>query len=170
MRHEVENQCREKYEFDKKQSSILRDISKIAKKVRETQYNSLFTYDYIEQNSADWQAHLQRISDYLILGKNIWWKMTEFGIEFFDVDNAPKKIELKPKVHHFRSSNMKTAANELEKNRSSIVDQNICILIHKIMIGNEQEKMYTKFVCGKIEIENFAPLDILSTDNYWKMI
>ena len=33
------------------------------------------------------------------------------------------------------------------------------------MVGNEQEKMYTKFVCGKIEIENFAPLDILSTDN-----
>ena len=72
VRQEVENQCWEKYEFDKKQSSILRDISKIGKKVRETQYNSLFTYDYIEQNSADWQAHLQRISDYLILGKNIW--------------------------------------------------------------------------------------------------
>ena len=45
---------------------------------------------------------------------------------------------------------MKTVANELEKNWLSIVDQNICILIHKIMIGNEQEKVYTKFVSATI--------------------
>ena len=38
-----------------KKGSILRDIkeSKIGKKVEETQYNSLFTYDYIEKNGAD---------------------------------------------------------------------------------------------------------------------
>ena len=100
VRQGVENQRKEKYEFGEKKGSILRDISKIGKKVEETQYNSLFTYDYIERNSGDWQTHLQRISDFLIFGKNVWWKKTEFGIEDFDVDNDPEKIELKPRVHH----------------------------------------------------------------------
>ena len=34
----------------------------------------------LKQNSANWQANLQTISDYLILGKNIWWKKTLFDI------------------------------------------------------------------------------------------
>ena len=102
VRQEIESQCRERYDFDQKKDSTLRDINETGKKVKETRYNSLFTYDYIQNNSADWQAHLQRISDFLIFGENIWWKKTEFGIGFFDVDNEPEKIELKPKVDHFR--------------------------------------------------------------------
>ena len=47
VRQEIENQCKEKYEFGEKKGSILRDISKIGKKLEETQYNSLFKYDYI---------------------------------------------------------------------------------------------------------------------------
>ena len=77
------------------------------------------------------------ISDFLIFSKNVWWKKTEFGIEFFDVDSEPEKIELKPRVHHFRSSNMKSVVNELEKHWLHIVDHNICIPSHQIMIGNE---------------------------------
>ena len=72
VRQEIESQCREKYDFDQKKDSTLRDINETGKKVNETQYNSLFTYDYIQNNSADWQAHLQRISDFLIFGENIW--------------------------------------------------------------------------------------------------
>ena len=41
---------------------------------------------------------------------------------------------------------MKSVANELEKHWSNIVDQNICIPIQKIMVGNEQEKVYKNFL------------------------
>ena len=44
--------------------STLQVIRKICKKVEEDEYNSLFTYVYIKNNSADWQAHLQRIADF----------------------------------------------------------------------------------------------------------
>ena len=115
----------------------------------------MFTYDYIETNSADWQTHLQRIS--------VRWKKTESGKEFFDVDSEPEKIELKPRVHHFRSSNMKSVANELEKHWLHIVDHNICNPIHQIS-GNEHEKVVytkTKFLSDQIEIENPSSDDML---------
>ena len=117
----------------------------------------MFTYGYIQNNSADWQAHLQRISDFLIFGGNIWWKKTEFGIELFD--NEPEKIELKPKIHHFRSSNINLVATELKKLWLPIVENNICIPTHEIMIVNESEKVLyrtTKCLSDNIEIENFT--------------
>ena len=89
--------------------------------------------------------------------KNIWWKKTVFGIEFFDVDK-PGKIELKP-----RSSNIKLITNEVENYWSSIVENNICIPIHQILICDEDEKVLIKnttFLSGKIE--NFTSLDTLS--------
>ena len=66
VRQEVDCQYREKYEFDRERDYTLRDISIIGKIVEESQYNSLFRYD--------WQSHLQRISDFLMFGENIWWK------------------------------------------------------------------------------------------------
>ena len=42
--------------------------------------------------------------------------------------DEPEEIELKPRVHYFRSSNIKSVANELEKNW---VDNNICIPMHE---------------------------------------
>ena len=126
VRQEVESQCHEKYEFDREINSTLQVIRKIGKKVEEDQYNSLFTYDYIQKNSADWQAHLQRIADFLIFDKNIWWQETDFGIEFFDFINHPWL---------------------------SILDNNICIPTHEILEGNEDEKVSyrkTTFLSDKI--------------------
>ena len=141
VRQEVESQCHEKYEFDREINPTLQVIRKIGKKVEEDQYNSLFTYDYIQKNSADWQAHLQRIADFLIFDKNIWWQETDFGVEFFDFMNHPCEIEKSPTVHHFRSSNITSVLNELKKQWLSILDNNICIPTHEILEGNEDEKV-----------------------------
>ena len=86
------------------------------------------------------------------------------NLAYFDVENEPEKIELKPKVHHFRSSNINLVATELEKHWISIVENNICIPTHEIMIVNESEKVLyrtTKFLSDKIEIENSASDEIL---------
>ena len=153
VRQEVESQCHEKYEFDREINPTLQVIRKIGKKVEEDQYNSLFTYDYIQKNIADWQAHLQRIADFLIFDKNIWWQETDFGIEFFDFLNHPCEIDKSPTVHHFRSSNITSVLNELKKQWLSILDNNICIPTHEILEGNEDEKVSyrkTTFLSDKI--------------------
>ena len=122
-----------------KKDFSLRYISEIGKEVQETQYNSVFTYDYIQ---------------------NIWWKKAV--LEYFDVDE-PGNIELKPRVRHFRSSNIKLITNELENHWSSIVENNICMPIHQILICDEDENVLirnTTFLSDKIE--NFTSLDTLS--------
>ena len=160
VRQEVESACKEKYEFEKTKDSTLREISALGIKLQEIQYNSLFTYNYIQNNSADWQSHLQRISDFLIFGENVWWKKTDFGIEFFDVDNIPEKLDLNPKVHHFRSANISTVTKELDEHWTSILEKNICVPTHEILIGNEDEMVQyrkTTFLSDRVEINNSLP-------------
>ena len=80
------------------------DITKFGKLISEGRSNSIFTFDYIRNNSGDWQALLEtRIADFLLSGPGIWWRENEFGIEFFDYDIKSSPSE--PKLHHFRSSN-----------------------------------------------------------------
>lgn len=56
-------------------------IDKLNKIIEKSQYNTFFTYEFIKNNPADWQAHLERISDFLVIGEEVWWKKTEFGVE-----------------------------------------------------------------------------------------
>ena len=84
---------------------------------------------------------------------------TDFGIEFFDFINQPCEIEKNPTVHHFRSSNIKSVLNELEKHWLSILDNNICIPTHEMLEGNEDEKVSyrkTTFLSDKI-LNNTSP-------------
>ena len=116
------------------------------------QYNSLFTYTYIQNNIADWQSHLQRIADFLIF-ENVWWQKTEFSIEFFDC-KIPRKIDQYPKVHHFRSSDIGNVMSELEQHWSEILNDNICIPTHIILEGNENEPIRRKTTSFLEEVGN----------------
>ena len=49
------------------------------------------------------QAHLERISDFLVDGPNSWWKCTPQGIEFFDETNPLQNVDCR---HNFRSSSL----------------------------------------------------------------
>ena len=67
--------------------------------------NSTISQDIIQKFTTAWQAHLERISDYLILGEGAWWhKTTDNSIEFFDGKGNPDVCCQGPEVHHFRSS------------------------------------------------------------------
>ena len=138
----------------------IKAINPIGIGLQKIQYNSLFTYDYIQKNSSDWQSHLERISDYLIFGEDVWWKKTEFGIEFFDVDNTPANLDLNPKVHHFRSANIRTVTKDLEEHWTSIVENKLCIPTHEILIGHDDEIVQykkTTFLSDRIKIDNLLP-------------
>ena len=121
------------------------------------QYNSLFTYHYINANSDDWQSHLERISDFLIFGEDIWWEKTDFGIEFFDVTKAPDNFNCVPKMHHFRSSDNDTVQNDLKRHWLSILNYNISIPTNKIYTHKENEIpscRSTKFLADYINVED----------------
>ena len=152
VRLQVENQCKEKYVLKSDKNSVLTEIEKIGRDLYANERNSLFTYDHIKNNLHDWQSHLERISDFLIFG-DVWWKKTDFGIEFFDYNNEPNHVDMVPKMHHFRSSNVKSIAKELEEKWKFIVNNQIHIPLHVILKGDGDEKVTywpTNFLGDKI--------------------
>ena len=46
--------------------------------------NTVIPIEMIQQHRAAWQALLETIADFLILGQGVWWRILEDGnIEFF---------------------------------------------------------------------------------------
>ena len=97
VRQEVESACKQKYEFDLSKDSTLNDIQRIGDNLYQNEKNSHFSCDFIHENSADWQSHLERISDFLIFGENVWWEKNEFGFEFLILIRYLKIVIFTPK-------------------------------------------------------------------------
>ena len=87
VRLEVEFRCTERYEFDSSNNSTVSEIHNLGANLRANERNSLFTYELIQENSADWQSHLERVSNFLIF-ENKWWKMV--GLNFLILSMNPK--------------------------------------------------------------------------------
>ena len=139
VRQEVESACKEKYEFDKSTDSTLNDIQQIGDELHQNESNSHFSYKFILESGYDWQSHLERISDFLVFGENVWWEKNEFGVDFFDYSGIPQNSDLHPEVHHFRSSSNPSITKELNEQWCSIVKNKICIPGYEIFVGNEDE-------------------------------
>ena len=82
FRQEVETPCKEKYEFDKSTDSTLNDIKQIDDELHQNESNSHFSYTFILESGSDWQSHLERISDILVFGENVWWEKMSLGLIF----------------------------------------------------------------------------------------
>lgn len=50
--------------------------------------------------SVHYQAHLERISDYLLSGPGGWWQQTQDGVKFVDVSHPTGSLP-EHKCHHF---------------------------------------------------------------------
>ena len=46
--------------------------------------NSVFSNALMVQFEAQYQAHLERIGDFLLPGEGVWWKHVAQGVEFLD--------------------------------------------------------------------------------------
>ena len=46
--------------------------------------NTVSSKKFIKENYAEWQCQLERLSDYIYQGQNVWWKVNELGVEFMD--------------------------------------------------------------------------------------
>ena len=82
------------------------EISKLFECLKDKLPNTLFPYHMVRKYHGDWQAHIERISDYFVYGENVWWSQNDQGVQFFDTNHNGQKRD-GPEVHHFRSSNFK---------------------------------------------------------------
>ena len=77
-------------------------VGKIASKAPFNYTGTVVSKAFIEQRSHSWQAHLSRISAYLI-NENVWWHETPDNYVFFDGDNDQEYHDEGPILKHFRS-------------------------------------------------------------------
>jgi len=77
-------------------------VSKLQKCLKEKS-NTIIPHSWKTRYRPHFQAHLERISDFLVDGPNSWWKCTPQGIEFFDETNPPQNVDCH---HNFRSSSL----------------------------------------------------------------
>ena len=69
--------------------------------------NTVIPLEWSEHSSVHYQAHLERISDYLLHGPGVWWQHVEKGVEFFDIESRNPHIHIQtPQPQHFRSSSL----------------------------------------------------------------
>ena len=78
--------------------------------------NIIISGDLLKKHIRSWQAHLERISDFLLPGKGAWWRHDEKGnVEFLDREKAASSQTGGPVLHHFRSSTFKREEEYLQK-------------------------------------------------------
>ena len=153
----------------KKQES---QVYKLAKSLP-LRNNTIIPLSVIKKHARSWQAHLERIADFLLPGKGVWWDHSEEGIEFFDSQNAPKERSEGPILHHFRSSNQKMEQTYLQKCWAECLEklgEKLCIPTHVIWTEDEHGKVTRQNTCflkegytGNHEAEEEIPVTPAST-------
>ena len=89
-----------------------------------------------------WQAHLERISDFLLVGKGVWWNECDNGdIHFFDAKGNPESLEKGPLLHHFRSSSFKTEESYLKDCWLKCVEQRSHLPIFRLQVEDVNGNM-----------------------------
>ena len=101
------------------------EVFKLAKTLP-AKINTVITFDWMENSSIHYQAHLERISDYLLHGPGVWWQYVHNGVEFFDAVIPKQQVHVQTQPpHHFRSSSLGDVDEYLLSNWEQCLDQNV---------------------------------------------
>ena len=68
-------------------------------------HQKLIPQAWMNNKSIHYQAHLERIGDYLLHGRGVWWDYVDSGVEFNDIQ-MPNPPSLLPQLQHFRSTTL----------------------------------------------------------------
>ena len=104
--------------------------------------NTIIPKMLTEKHIRSWQAHLERISDFLLAGEGIWWLKKESGdIEFLDGEMAVSHHPKGPLLHHFRSSNFSAEEEYLKKCWQECLVNGVALPLNVIRIEDELGQM-----------------------------
>ena len=126
--------------------------------------NTILSPALLETNSAEVQAHLERISDFLLRGKGVWWeRLPNKGIKFLDSITEANFHKEGPDLHHFRSSNLTKEVDYLEECWINCVDKGIELPLSTIRKYTETGDFLTLDYSTQVE-ESFEPVEIVPED------
>ena len=120
--------------------------SKISKELQGImEYTTQCTFiktSFVKQRMASWQAHLQRISHFLLAGEGVWWRTRESGYEF--IDGEVVNLAESPMVLHYRDTGL------LDIQQRSIIEWDK-LLAQKILLPTPFIQLYDSngTYCGR---------------------
>ena len=82
------------------------------KQMQNTAANTIIPYSFLTSRLSSWQAHLTRISSYLLPQKAVWWKEREDGFESYDGFQEQHSHAADPPLHHYRSCSLENVYKE----------------------------------------------------------
>ncbi|XP_078621301.1 uncharacterized protein LOC144887775 [Branchiostoma floridae x Branchiostoma japonicum] len=108
-------------------------VSNSAAKVRQQgTEDSVIPHELISKRAKVWQAHCERLADYLLCGPGEWWTVTDEGVVFHDGPSHPDSRPSGPQMLHFRSSNLGTVDRHLRGSWQECLDKEVVIPLRKI--------------------------------------
>ena len=106
------------------------EIAKLAS-ILPAKENKYFSWEWIKQNRVHYQAHLERVSDYLQHQRGVWWDYPGAGIEFMDTLPSEQGIT------HFSSTTTAEVLSSLQTTWQSLCETNVLLLIHEVKAYGE---------------------------------
>ena len=96
--------------------------------------NSIFSREWIDRNSMQFQCHLERISDYLLPCPGVWWRFpANQQIEFLDGPDEEASRAVGPQIEHFRSFKVHDIPQFLHQNVFNRTSHYQCLLYERTM-------------------------------------
>ncbi|CAH1264059.1 Hypp2835 [Branchiostoma lanceolatum] len=143
--------CENKLQADRDrtpyQSSI---VSKAARSQRKENEDTFIPSHVISNYPKAWQAHCERISDFLLCGEGVWWTAGEQGVTLHDSSSRPGNAAKEPRILHFRSCSLKTVDKHLRDSWKRCLSEDIVIPLKKLYIYEEDGSLkgiqWTKFL------------------------
>ena len=100
-------------------------ISRDFREMGSTGLNTTVPYSFISSRMSSWQAHLTRISPFLLPGKGVWWLKTPDGYKFLDGSDESDSQVAGPSLRHFRNTTLDKVYLEKQRVFQNIIDDNI---------------------------------------------
>ena len=109
--------------------------------------NTVIPKDMLVNHPLSWQAHLERISDFLLVGKGFWWNKNG-DIYALDAKGNPESMETGPLLHHFRSSSFKSEKSYLKECWLKCLEQKTDLPILQLQIEDRNGNMVVHHIAN----------------------
>ena len=138
--------------------SMLGSSSKISKEahgIREfTTGNTFIEKSFIEHRMASWQAHLQRVSKFLLHGEGVWWKNRESGYEFLDGNEAVSPTQ-GPVLLHYRDTSLSDIQTQNEMGWTEVVTNKVLLPAPYIRLYDTDGIYLGRYVYNGATVEQY---------------
>ena len=128
-------------------------VKKLAKSLPDFP-DTLFQPFVLQKYKKQWQAHLEKISDFLLSGEGIWWEHDGENVIFHDSKQHQKASPCEPVLHHFRTSSLKGEECYLNQCWLECVERGISLPTHWLYLPDQENPDIVRKVATGFLSEN----------------